>query len=501
MDDQKSIPGEMAPDLEAGLQKPQKASGIKGGLTRVMDVLVEYGVEERGIVPRPVEVGALPTLKIHPLGGIQHQHPHQGVIGPSLFLLPFRTCVGCIVGFTALSCLPVAYLATNGPKTGMRQMVQARFALGFFPALLVGLLNCVTFVGFLALTSILGGQSLSLASSNSMSWTVGIIVVAIIGLIISFLGLRALHIFSLSSFPIILIVFIVVVGVSGDKFHLAVSDEAIALTEVTASAVLGYGSSLIGFCISYTSLASDFTTSLPPTTPRLPLFCVVYAGLFVPIATIQIIGAAAQSAAFAVPAWNDASLLGVPNLLFTMIGGGGPAKFVMVLFCFSVIANIAPTIYSCGLSGQVAIPWLVRVPRYFLAVIVSAIYLPIAIVGADHFYTALENFLYFLAYYTAIYVPMVLIEPIIFRSPVSWTTYPLDVWDQPKKLPIGIAAIVSAICGIPLIAAGMSQTWWTGWIARRVAGGYGDVGFEMTFLGVAVLFLPLRYLERKYTGR
>ena len=90
------------------------------------------------------------------------------------------------------------------------------------------------------------------------------------------------------------------------------------------------------------------------------LFVVVFCGLFFPITLIAIFGAAAQLAAFAIDDWADASLIGTPNLLFAMSGEGGGARFVMVLFCFSVIANTAPTIYSCGLAGQVAIPWLIR---------------------------------------------------------------------------------------------------------------------------------------------
>jgi hypothetical protein len=79
--------------------------------------------------------------------------------------------------------------------------VQARFALGwvcllawatenidaldrYVPALVFGLINCTSFVGFLSLLVILGGQCLSLASGGSMSWTVGIVVVAILSLMV-----------------------------------------------------------------------------------------------------------------------------------------------------------------------------------------------------------------------------------------------------------------------------------------------------------------------------
>ena len=54
----------------------------------------------------------------------------EGLLGPALFGLDLKTSVLCIVFFTAISCLPPAYLATNGPRTGMRQMIQGRYALG-----------------------------------------------------------------------------------------------------------------------------------------------------------------------------------------------------------------------------------------------------------------------------------------------------------------------------------------------------------------------------------
>lgn len=86
---------------------------------------------------------------IYPLGCVEYQHFigmssvrlliaaltvcqfSEGVIGPALFGLDWKTSCLCIVFFTAASALPVAYCATNGPKTGMRQMVQARYGMGW----------------------------------------------------------------------------------------------------------------------------------------------------------------------------------------------------------------------------------------------------------------------------------------------------------------------------------------------------------------------------------
>jgi purine-cytosine permease-like protein len=107
------------------------------------------------------------------------------MLGPAAFGLDLRTSVLVIVFFNAVMCLPPAWLATNGPRTGMRQMVQARYGMGYVPVMLIGLANCLTLLGFLALMTILGGQCLSLASGSEMSWNVGIAVVSIIGLLVS----------------------------------------------------------------------------------------------------------------------------------------------------------------------------------------------------------------------------------------------------------------------------------------------------------------------------
>ncbi|KLT45343.1 putative cytosine-purine permease [Cutaneotrichosporon oleaginosum] len=506
-DMEKGLPLEASSPSPPSSYAAKKYDGLRGRAVRTMDFLVEHGVEERGIQPRPEDEreplgwrSYLPQLAFWAAMNTNILTFSEGMIGILKFRLDFKSAVLVIVIFTFVMCLPAAWLATNGPRTGMRQMVQARYAMGYFPTIIIGLANCITFVGYLSLQSILGGQCLSIASEADMSWTVGIVVVTVICVCLSFIGLRALHILSLTTLPVIFLVYLVLVGVNGDKLHFALNDAAQAASKVTAWGILGYGATQIGFTASYAGMASDFSTLLPANTPRLPLFCCVYFGLALPIIVLQIFGAACALAARSIPAWDTAAQIGAPNLVFTMFGAGGPAKFVMVLFCFSVTANVAPTIYSCGLSGQVVFPFLVRVPRYFLAIIVTAIYLPVAIVGSTHFFTMMLNFLGVLGYWTSLYLPPALVEPILFRNPVNSITYPVDAWNKPSKLPWGLAFVISAACAVPVCAAGMSQTWWKGWIARKIEGS-GDLGFELGFMVVLILFIPLRYMERKWSGR
>lgn len=230
----------------------------------------------------------------------------------------------------------------------------------------------------------------------------------------------------------------------GDKLPLAVNETAKVASAVTVSNVLGYCASQIGYTASFSGVSSDFTTLLPPHTPKWVLFGFVYTGMVIPIICIQLFGAACQLAAYSIPSWKAGGEIGAANLLFAMTGQSGPAKFIMVLFCLSVVANVASTIYSCGLSGQVVFPFLLVIPRYFLAVVVIAIVLPVAMLGSDRFFEILLNFLSVLGYWTAIYLAPALIEPLVFRAPPNRTTYPVAIWNQIGKLPIGLGFIASA---------------------------------------------------------
>lgn len=66
-----------------------------------------------------------------------HKHYSQmvritfGMLGPVSFNLSLRDSSLVILCFSLLVTFAPAYLSTLGPKTGMRQMVQARYSFGF----------------------------------------------------------------------------------------------------------------------------------------------------------------------------------------------------------------------------------------------------------------------------------------------------------------------------------------------------------------------------------
>lgn len=157
-------------------------------------------------------------------------------------------------------------------------------------------------------------------------------------------------------------------------------------------------------------------------------------------------------------------------------------------------ANVAPTLYSCSLSLQVCLPfeWVLRIPRYALSTVVTAILIPLAIVGSTHFYDALVNFLGIIGYWSACFGGVVFIEHLLFRRG-QFRNYNIPHWDQPRLLPPGAAALLSCVGAIAVIVPFMDQVWWVGPAATRT----GDIGFEVGFVVAALFYAFARTVEKK----
>ena len=115
-----------------------------------------------------------------------------GTLGPLLFNLSLRDSALVILFFNMFSCALPSYFAVFGPRLGMRQMGIAAYSYGV-TAILPALLNLVTFVGFSAINAILAGQVLAAINPGSISVSVGIVIISVASLVISFCGYRVMH--------------------------------------------------------------------------------------------------------------------------------------------------------------------------------------------------------------------------------------------------------------------------------------------------------------------
>src|SRR5258708_33963989 len=76
------------------------------------------------------------------------------------FGLGFWGSVIVILVFNALGVLPVAFLSTLGPKTGLAQMPLTRFAFGMQGAKLPAIFNALACIGWSAVNAIIGSSLL-----------------------------------------------------------------------------------------------------------------------------------------------------------------------------------------------------------------------------------------------------------------------------------------------------------------------------------------------------
>ncbi|KAG7446742.1 uncharacterized protein BT62DRAFT_986678 [Guyanagaster necrorhizus] len=470
--------------------------------------LLSWGVEGRGIIPVAPEdrtdTQYYKNFFLWFAWNVNILSFSAGSLGPIAFGLGVRDSCLVILFFNLLCALPPAYLTTWGPQLGLRQMVQARYSFGFafsaefhpdaevvnmmlsryFGVIIPCIFNLIGMCGFCILNCILGGQALSSVADGNLSWTIGIVVIAIISLLVSFCGIKVIGWYERISWIPVVIVFVVALGIGG-KHVMAVP----AAEPATAAAVLSFGSTIAGFVITYSPLSSDFTIYFRPDVSRVRLFLYSYIGFLLPIVTLQCLGAAVTASASFVPAWDEGYAGGnVGGLLEAMLQPAGNfGKFLTVLLSLSVAGNIAPTFYSMCLNIQVFIPVLYVVPRYVFSILATAIVLPLAIVGSHRFYDTLTNFLGLIGYWASAFIGVILVEHFVFRRN-SPEMYDVSCWNKPRALPLGWAAICASVGSIGLVVPCIDQQWFVGPIAKTT----GDIGFEVAFAVTALLYLPLR---------
>ncbi|KAK1229622.1 hypothetical protein PQX77_007315 [Marasmius sp. AFHP31] len=333
--------------------------------------LFAWGVETRGIHPVPDHKRT--DTQYHKIfflwlgGNLNVLTFSAGALGPLAFDLGVKTSCLVITFFTLLCSVPPAYLTTWGPKLGLRQMVQARYSFGYYGVIILCILNLVGMLGFCILNCILGGQTLASVADGHLSYTVGIVIIAVVSLVVSFCGYDVLNWYErLAWFPV-LIVYLVALGVSGKNLY-----DVPPAEPVTAARVLAFASTIAGFVISYSSMASDFTSYYRADAPSWRIFLYTVLGLSISIIPVQCFAAAAAAAAPSIPSWSThAEAPG--DLVLAVLGPvGNFGKFLTVLLALSVSANVTVSFYSIPLNVQVFIPKLAIVPRYVFSVVATA---------------------------------------------------------------------------------------------------------------------------------
>ncbi|KAL2069247.1 hypothetical protein VTL71DRAFT_15585 [Oculimacula yallundae] len=459
--------------------------------------LMSMGIEERGIQPVPLEERTSDrfvdifsiwfTMSVTPLAIV------TGILGTLIFGLSLRDASLIAIFFGIICSFPVAYLSTLGPKTGLRQLIQARYSFGLYGASFLVVLNLATISGFVIISSVIGGTTLAAVNPGTISVEASIVILSIVALFISFCGMKVLHQYERYAWIPAIVAFTIATGCGG-KTLMQQADKPPAST----ATIISYGGVIAGYLIPWAALASDFGIYIRPDAPSKRIFAYTYFGLLIPTVLLIILGAAIGGAVPSNASWSAGyETYSVGGVLAAMLSSaGGFGQFIAVIIAFSVLGNMAASIYSISLNYQTLHPIFSRVPRPLFAILTVAVTIPVSIKAASSFFAALENFIYLIAYWSAAFTAIVITEHGVFRRGDA-DSYGHEIWDQRAKLPTGLAALGAAVLSFGLVVPCMSQVWWTGPLAKET----GDIGFEVALVLSAVLYVPFRWLEIRWRGR
>ena len=393
-----------------------------------------------------------------------------GMLGPTVFALGFTDA--CLLGvFGAMAgCLVVAYIATFGPKSGNRTMIFSRYVTGWWPSKIVVLLNIVVLLGYGMIDCVVAGQILSAVSGNSMSVVVGIIIVAVIAWAITTFGYQIFHYYERWAWLPQLIVLCVLAGVAGPRFN--VSSESHG--DEDPNTIIGNRISFFGLtlaaAITYGGGAADYFVYYPEHASSLRIFSMTMLGLMCSFTFAFVLGIGLASGMLENTEWEAAYYVSQGALIvegYKPLGAFG--SFCGVVVALGLVANLIVPTYSSGIDAQILGRYAEAIPRVIWNTVGVVIYTVCALAGRAHLAEIFTNFLALMGYWVSVWIAITLVEHLIFRRK---TGFNWEVWNQSKKLPLGIAAFTAFVIGWIGAIVCMAQVWYIGPIAKQV-GTYG----------------------------
>jgi NCS1 nucleoside transporter family len=416
------------------------------------------------------------------------------------FCLSLKQSIVITIFASLLGGALTGFCATFGAATGLRQISVSRYSFGWWPNKLVALLNSIQQMGWAAVSCITGGLALTAVSDGHVSLVLGIIILAVVALIISFIGLKAILVYERYAWAIFFVIFLIFYGETGKYAYNSTPPKAATGANLSASALnllaIVYGSSA-----SWCTMASDYYVHYPVNVSRVKVFFMTAFGIGIPTSIGMVAGCVVSSGFNNKPEWGDIyNDQGVGYLIQAMLYPRGFAKFLLTLLVLSGINVNVISIYSAAISFQQLARPFAAIPRFIWTFFCFACILALALGGREELNTYLQDFLSLLGYWCTSYAVILWEEHFIFRKG-RFDTYDLEGWNDPARLPLGLAAATAFLLGVVAWCMGMWETWFVGPLAKTIGDGGGDVANEFTFVVTALSYVPARYLELKFFRR
>lgn len=193
------------------------------------------------------------------------------------FGLSLRQSILLIVFGTFCGASVTGWCATLGPGMGLRQVSISRYSIGWWPAKVIAALNVVEQVGWSSVGCITGGSALSAVSGGKVGTELGVVIAAVLGFVISFIGLKAVFQYEKFAGLVLVVVFVVMYGETAGYADYAtettLKGSVLSGTALTLFAVV-YGSSA-----SWCSIVSDYYVEYPVDTSKFKVWILTTMGI------------------------------------------------------------------------------------------------------------------------------------------------------------------------------------------------------------------------------
>ncbi|KAK5116201.1 hypothetical protein LTR62_008527 [Meristemomyces frigidus] len=415
------------------------------------------------------------------------------------FGLSLKQSILTVVFASVLGGAVSGFAATLGAATGLRQISIGRYSFGWWPNKIVAFLNVLQQLGWSAVGCITGGLALQAVSGGNLSIVVGIIIIAIVSFLFSLIGLKFILIYERYAWLIYLVIFLIIFGQTGkyadNKTESKLTGADRSGTVLSLMAIV-YGSSA-----SWVVVVSDYYVLYPADVSRTKVFLLTTLGISIPTAIGMVAGCVVSSALNNRADWNTTYTdKGIGFLIQEMLYPRGFADFLLVLLVLSGINSNTINTYSAAISCQQFSRPFAKVPRFVWTIFCFGAIIALALAGRDQLLVYLQNFLSLLGYWCTSYFVIIFSEHYLFRKG-NFMNYDLEAWNDPTRLPLGLAAFTAFALGVVLWCMGMVETWYVGPLGKLIGSSGGDIANELAFGITTIAYIPLRYLELKYVGR
>ncbi len=476
----KCQPGE-APVRRSGAafdryEQPRHGRGTDGGCPTMTGVVEDVHAEliERG-VPRHLQT--MTTEKIFWSHLAQNLAPAAWVLGAIVagVGLDVRTGLIAIVLGNILGAIPVGLCATMGPRTGLTQIENSRFAFGRDGTRLPAVLNWCGAVCWDAVNNVpstLALVALFALLHVSLAFWLGLLMLSLLQLAAGMFGHHVVQIVGKYFGYVLIVVFAgsgIVAIVRGGSLvvpHAAVTPAAFVLGLSLAA----------GFVIAFGTYASDYTRYLPERTPPRTIFGLGVAGLITSGIGLEVCGLLTASKL------GDLSPAGVIGSIATLCGPFAPAA----LFAIAASAIVVNS-YNDNTAAYSLISAGVRLPRHIAAFVTALCGFGLAVAGAGAFAELFSNYMLVLLYWISPWAGIVITDWFLFRDHQA---------AQRRWAPGATVFVVVTSFTIGLFS---STQVYTGPVARLLGG--TDIGYFVGFFAAAGGYLLVERAQLRRIAR